>query len=1330
MRKILFSIGIAALLNVFAYAQEPQQDISSVRIEEIGLPFISSFTPDDYKAFNQNWGAVQDSLGIMYFANGHGVLMYDGVHWEIIPLPNRTHAKSLTVDKDNRIYVGASGEFGYLKPDVLGKMHYVSLVPNLEENDRIFSTVWNCLATPQGVYFETNEALFRWSEKGFKVWKSPEGFRRTFFVHDILYTFIPGKGLKYIDEEDRLSLVPGSEQFADEGLTVVLPYDDTTLLVGTYTNGLFLFKDGIKKRFVTDADDFFSKNKLYAGTKLSNGDYALGTLTEGIIIISANGQQLLSIRGNEILVSDIIHHLYQDREGLIWASLNDGIAKIEYPFPFTIFGKFSGINDRVQLITRFQDKLLVGMDIGLYFLDNGSSASSFKLFQNVSDQVWDLLNFDGILLVGLRDGVYQIRENTKLLIGKWLPSAFYRSKIDRNRVFISLADGLRSIYYQNGQWMDEGKLEGITGSTYTIIEMNSGDLWLETSEAWVWKVSFGTREKAKELENPKIEKYGTEQGLPGDLGDIYFLDNNLYFVAANDQETFEFNPNTNRFQPAHKLHQKLKIQEDNIVLNHIDEFKNIWFSTNEGGQLFNWVGWFQKDGHYLIENLEQSRIIDHIGGSGSLYFESKDSILWLTGEKSILRHDLKFKGQKTQQFHALIRKVIYKGDSLLVQGNYHSSEAEVPFKGNNFRFQYASPGFYGQNANQFQYFLEGYDQDWSSWSKETQKDYTNLPEGDYVFRVKARNINNQLSEEVVYAFTILSPWYRTWWAYLLYALAFVGFVRWVVQWRSARLRQEKEMLENIVKERTQQLERQAEQLKEMDQMKSRLFANISHEFRTPLTLIKGPVTELVKTRKENLRLSDAQMINRNADRLLRLVNQLLDLSKLDAGNLELEPEAGDIHQFLRALAAAFSSHAEQRGMIYQIAIPQDALYASFDHDKLEKIVYNLLSNAFKFTPDGCVVTINASYSNAQLELKVKDRGRGIAPEQLPYIFDRFYQTDSASTREQEGTGIGLALTKELVSLMDGEMSVQSESGKGTAFTVTLPLTAMAITEQEVAEKEMFTQHAFEENIVPEKEMPVADGKRKQEVPMVLIVEDNADMRNFIQEQLNNEYEILEAAHGQSGLDIAQQEIPDLIITDLMMPQMDGMELCEQLKTDERTSHIPVIMLTAKAGQKHKIEGLETGADDYLTKPFDRQELQVRVKNLITQRQALRKRFSREVILEPRQIAITSLDEQFLQKVMELLEKNLSDTAFGMAEMQEALAMSKTQLYRKIKALTDQSPGEFIRNYRLKRAAQILSHQGDNVTQVAYAVGFNNLSYFAKCFKELYGVAPSVYSNQS
>jgi signal transduction histidine kinase/DNA-binding response OmpR family regulator len=604
-----------------------------------------------------------------------------------------------------------------------------------------------------------------------------------------------------------------------------------------------------------------------------------------------------------------------------------------------------------------------------------------------------------------------------------------------------------------------------------------------------------------------------------------------------------------------------------------------------------------------------------------------------------------------------------------------------------------------------------------------------------------------MSSETVYAFSILPPWHRTWWAYLLYSLVALGIIGLIVQWRSKHLRQEKEHLENIVEERTRQLAgqaqklaEQAEQLKEVDKQKARFFANISHEFRTPLTLIKGPIEQALQTPDESLSKEDEIMIRNNTDRLLRLVNQLLDLSKLDANSMELYPVIGDIFGFLRAVGSAFSSHADQRNIDYHILVPENELYTMFDHDKLEKILYNLLSNAFKFTYDKGEIRVSAFFSERSrsesakdelLTIEVADTGIGISSEHLPFIFDRFYQTDDSLAREHEGAGIGLSLTKELVVLMGGDIQVTSQPNKGSIFTIQLPVNVTTLDFSPMPHSRSFSEVG---EIPSGQEVLKVDLAGVEEVsdglPIILIVEDNADMRNFIRKQLESNYRILEASQGNEGLEIAKREIPDMIITDLMMPKMDGMVLCGKLKNDEHTSHIPIIMLTAKAGQQHKIEGLETGADDYLTKPFDQKELQVRVNNLIQQRQQLRKKFSREITLQPRNISITSMDEQFLRKVENIIERNFADYQFGLPQFQTALAMSKIQLHRKIKALTDQAPGEFLRNYRLNRAAQILAKQGDNVTQVAYSVGFNNLSYFAKCFKELYGISPSEYSRQT
>lgn len=522
-------------------------------------------------------------------------------------------------------------------------------------------------------------------------------------------------------------------------------------------------------------------------------------------------------------------------------------------------------------------------------------------------------------------------------------------------------------------------------------------------------------------------------------------------------------------------------------------------------------------------------------------------------------------------------------------------------------------------------------------------------------------------------------------------LLIAGFVYYRVQRSNSRKNQQLlEIQESMNK-----------QLTEIDKMKSRFFASVSHEFRTPLTLIKGPIEQLLANPAQPLTVEKAKMIQRNSNRLLQLVNQLLDLSKLESGNLHVENGEGDIYKFLRMISSSFDSYAQQHNINYKIKFDDESLWTSFDHDKLEKIVYNLLSNAFKFTSQQGTVTFTCWNHDQKIIIQVTDSGKGIAPQHLPHIFDRFYQVDDR--HDYEGSGIGLSLVKELVSLMGGAIEVTSDIGSGTAFSITLPAVII----------EPLTVSIPTEIVAVEKDT-------------ILIIEDNVDMRAFIREQLSPAYRVIEAANGVEGLAVATQNVPDLIISDIMMPQMDGIAFCEAVKKDERTSHIPVIILTAKEGRTSKIEGLETGADDYLTKPFDTFELLARIKNLIAQRQQLRKTFSQQVVLQPKNITINSVDQLFLQKVESAIEKDLADPEFGVPQLQDALSMSKTQFHRKMKALTDQAPGEFLRTYRLKRAAQLLEQQGGGVTEIAFAVGFGSLSYFTRSFKEMYGQSPSEY----
>ena len=551
-----------------------------------------------------------------------------------------------------------------------------------------------------------------------------------------------------------------------------------------------------------------------------------------------------------------------------------------------------------------------------------------------------------------------------------------------------------------------------------------------------------------------------------------------------------------------------------------------------------------------------------------------------------------------------------------------------------------------------------------------------------------------------------------------------------------------------IKKKTNQL------LSEIDELKSRMFSNISHEFRTPLTLILGPLDEMIEE-GESKRPSTKtlKMMRRNASRLLALVNQMLDLSKMDAGKLKLVLVENDIVQALRAMILSFSSLAEQKHIHFEHEMPDYPCITWFDPDKLEKIVNNLLSNAFKFTPENGIVKVVAklfsetrttlvppfSCENPVLELSVEDTGKGIPKEHLEKVFDRFHQVEGTSEIEQIGTGIGLALTKELLNLMHGNVTVESTPGKGSKFKIILPLGKNHLKEKEFIlieteqipdkrktkiQEELQTVTAEEIISNPDEQLYLyADGK--EDLPLILIVDDHPDIRTHVRQKLKK-FRVLEAADGKAGLDISIEYLPDLIVTDLMMPNMDGVEFCKKLKTDERTSHIPVIMLTAKASVENRIEGLETGADDYITKPFNMKELLTRINNLIGQRQKLRERFSREVTLQPKDIAITSADEKFLNRTIDIIEKNMGDGEFDVASLREEVGLSHMQLFRKLKALTDQAPGDFIRTIRLKRAAQLMQQKFGNIAEITYEVGFNNLSYFAKCFREMFGMSPSEY----
>ncbi|MEM1320859.1 MAG: ATP-binding protein [Bacteroidota bacterium] len=518
---------------------------------------------------------------------------------------------------------------------------------------------------------------------------------------------------------------------------------------------------------------------------------------------------------------------------------------------------------------------------------------------------------------------------------------------------------------------------------------------------------------------------------------------------------------------------------------------------------------------------------------------------------------------------------------------------------------------------------------------------------------------------------------------------------------------------------------EAQRLQELDQLKSRYFTNISHELRTPLSLILDPLRQLQSGTQQPRQQQLIATATHNARRISSLIDQMLDLDKLEARKMSLKYRNADLNSALSGLVATFEHSATNKNIDLQLVSKGKPLLVWYDMDAVEKILSNLLSNALKFTPESGQIKVQLREQERWAEIIVQDSGIGISPEQLPNIFDRFYQADDSGTRAYEGTGIGLALAKELAELHGGQLSAQSELGAGSQFRLLLPLGKDHVKIESHSEQELVqpVRRLGDQLMVPPQVEPLpVEGKDDQ--PIVLLIEDQQELRHYIGAQLSAYFSVVEAANGQEGIDKALATVPDLIISDIMMPKLDGLEVCRQLKAQELTAHIPIILLSAKSQQEDKLEGLKQMADDYLVKPFDSQELKLRAQNLIEQRQQLRLRFTKNKGgLKPSDITVSSVDEVFLTNLLQAIEQHMSDEGFGVEQLSQAAGMSRSQLHRKLKALTGQSPSSFMRSIRLQRAYQLLEKEAGTASEIAFQVGFSNANYFFKSFKNQFGITP-------
>jgi signal transduction histidine kinase/ligand-binding sensor domain-containing protein/DNA-binding response OmpR family regulator len=636
--------------------------------------------------------------------------------------------------------------------------------------------------------------------------------------------------------------------------------------------------------------------------------------------------------------------------------------------------------------------------------------------------------------------------------------------------------------------------------------------------------------------------------------------------------------------------------------------------------------------------------------------------------------------------------------------------------------------------NRYRYRLDDADNDWHVAGAERTATYTNLDPGAYVFRVAAANSDGVWNEEALAVSVFVEPYfYETSPAKMVYGFLLAGLVFALLRIRRNRLvLQHKLELEHV----------ESAKLRDLDRTRSVFFANVSHEFRTPLTLTLGPIDDLLaglhgavsETARQQLVLA-----RRNAARVLDLINQILDIARLEAGRTALRARAIDLQAFVDEVALVFVSLAGRKAISFDVERSAEPLEVWADPIQLEKVLFNLLSNAFKFTRNGGTVKVQVGLEGGRARVSVRDNGPGIPAAEIPYVFDRFHQGSGPSTRAQPGTGIGLALSREIVEQHKGEIHFVSEEGFGSTFSVFLPLGKNHLSPEQIDESPL----PRPADSVPDAPFLVIDDKIRtgpggdgaeaidRDVTTVLVVEDHPDGRAYIRFHLERYYRVLEAADGVQGLEMTRSELPDLVLSDVMMPNKDGFELCRALKSDPETDFIPVMLLTARASHEDRMEGLNEQADAYLTKPFDPEELRVQIANLIARGQRLKQRFAAPTTAkEPHRTAdapvLKSSDAVFMERVVALVESNMSDDSFSVEQLADEMGVSRTQLFRMIRRLNDQSPSELIRDMRLDRAASMLECAAGNVSEVAYATGFKSLSHFSRCFTQRFACRPSAY----
>ncbi|MFL0354727.1 two-component regulator propeller domain-containing protein [Xanthomarina sp. GH4-25] len=1250
---------------------------------------------------------AQDSLGFMWFATQDGLNKYDGrefthynIQFEDVTRP--------TFSKLGKIYTDKSGTLWIISNSgILQKYDITS------DSFKVFNTFKNSSIVFQNKnldYFigTYGSGLFKIDNQSKDTIQLLQTKDKTIDTYDIIQygehqLAATSKGVLTIEGDAyNFKQIPGFEDTNFSSLALSI---DETLYLGSFSDGLFVKHktDDAFKQFKGFSTDVLPTNLMIQDVLVDKYQKLwLATYGQGLFIIDFEQETIQHFLANKndpyaLHYNDVLC-LFKDFTGTIWLG-TDG-AGLSYFDEYLV--KFNVLTnnqmpkdihvDVIRAIAVNDDDIWLGTSgKGLTKINtNNQEPITFTTDNsNLSgNRIMSLLYYNKDLWIGHQTHGLQKVTQTGDMVSFSEIASFTIWKIyeasegklwlcTRNNGLI-LFDPEKGIIKQFNQ-----ENSNLTSNNIRTIEKGGlNTFWIGTEDAGVFRLDTNTNS----IEDIKI--------VLNPIKSLYF-NKDILWIGTNGNGLIKYQISTKKVT----TYTKEQGLPNNVIYGILpDNQGDLWLSSNKGISKFH-----IENQDVTLENYSNYDGLQAFEFNTGAYFKDANGTLYFGGLEG-----LNWFNPNQLEFNPTKPKTVITNFEVYNKKRKLEDHLKLKYNENTITFTFSSLHFSQPERNQYQYRLINNDEQWISSGNNNKAHYTNLPPNNYQFQVISSNYDGVWNTNPdTYSFTILEPWYANTLAKITYLLLFIIFILSLYNYLKWRWH---------IKNQLRLEHEETARLKKLDELKTKLYTNISHEFRTPLTLISGPIdNQLAKPELSKSDKKELSLIKQNADRLLKLVNQMLDLSMLDSGQIKLKVSQGNLGVLLKQIVSAFQYKANKNETEIKSKI-QNLDLVWYDKDIIEKVISNILSNAVKYAPKESVIQFEANKQEGMLVVSIINETQHVSKTDLSKLFQRFYQDNTLS----EGVGVGLALVRDLVTLSKGTIIANNIDDNKIQFTISLPVNKTAFNETElILNTEEPNSPEFSDN----------NKNINTDKPTVLIVEDETDIRTFIVSTFKTDYQIIEAANGKIGEEKAQKNLPDIIISDIMMPVQDGIALCHAIKTNELTSHIPVILLTAKVGEENEIEGLKIGADAYVTKPFNSKKLKIRVKKLIESRQQLQKHFSKTLSINP-ELAITSTEAEFLKRMQLVLDKHITNSEFTSDAFSKYMHVSRTQLHRKLKAITGMTTSEFIRSQRLKLAVELLKKSDATVSEIAYQVGFNTPSYFIKCFKDTYNTTPSEYISNS